>query len=93
MKNYAVFLEGSNFLLNEQGAEKLHGFFITKRIVASSKNEAGAAAIQAVWRDPKIAGQESNVPAPHIEVKVVHELPGSNQMKDTGYVLFEMEAE
>ena len=58
MQNYAVFLEGNNFLLHdEHGASKVVGFFVTKVVVAASKQEAGAAALQAAWQDPKIAGQ------------------------------------
>ena len=73
--------------------QSFFGFFLTKRVVASSSVEARQSAVQAAWQDPKIAGQEKNVPTPSIEAKVLHELPPSNEMKDTGYTLFEMDAE
>jgi len=94
MQNYAVFLEGNNFLLHdEHGTSKVVGFFVTKVVVATSEQEAAAAALQATWKDPKFAAQGGSVPAPSLEVKVVHQLPASSEMKDTGFTLFEMEAE
>ena len=93
MKSYAIFLEGTNFLLSIEGRKKLAGFFITKRVEATSKEEAGQIAVEAAWNDPTVSGQKDKLPAPDIEIKVIHELPWSNKMKDTGYVFFEMEDE
>ena len=94
MKHYAVFLEGSNFLLSDaQGTSKLYGFFATRSVRANSSEEASTAAVHLVWRDPKISGQEKVNPAPSIDVKVVHELLASNEAIDTGFILFEMESE
>lgn len=92
MKNYAVFLEGSNFRLRSDEPEVLSGFFFTKRVLAASSVEAAAFAIQSAWLDPRIAGQENNTPRPHIEASVVHELLDSNRMRDTDYQVFDMEA-
>lgn len=93
MSNYAVFLEGSNFLLSRKGGPTLCGFFTTVRVIAPSQEEAGPLAIQTVWRDPRLAGQEANLPMPRVEVKVVHELSVSNQMKGTELSIFEMEVQ
>ena len=85
--NFAVFLMGENFLA--AGQPELQGFFITKRIEASSEEIAAAQAVAAVKADP----QFSQVPsvAPTVTVKVVHQLPESNHMKDTEYLFFPME--
>lgn len=93
MNNYAVFLEGNNFLLDAEGIRKHFGFFVTKRVIAYSEVEAGKMATQAVWDDPILSGQDSNPSVPTVVVKVIHELFRSNNMHDTQYSFFEMDEE
>jgi hypothetical protein len=93
MGNYAVFLEGNNFRLGEEDGQSLSGFFITKRVEASSGDEARRIAIQDLWRHSELVDQDRNIPAPSIEVKAVHELPGWIKMKDTEMTTFPMDDE
>lgn len=92
MKNYAVFLEGANFRLRSHEPAVLSGFFVTKRVLASSPEEAAALAVRSAWQDPRVAGQEQNTPRPHMQATVVHELLDSNRMSDTDYEIFDMDA-
>lgn len=91
MKNFAVFLEGTNFWLARDGGRKHFGFFVTKRVEALSEEEAAQLAVQATRGDPNLSGQKDNPLSPTVVVKVVHELSASNKMSDTELVLFEME--
>ena len=91
MGNYAIFLEGNNFRLGDIDGEPLSGFFVTKRVEASNAEEAQQLAIQTLWRHPDLVGQESNIPKPSIEVRVVHKLLDSNKMKDIDLVVFPMD--
>nr|WP_199045277.1 hypothetical protein [Dyella sp. ASV24] len=93
MGNYAVFLEGNNFWLSNEGRGSLSGFFMTKRVEARDSDEAGQLAIRDLWLHPELAGQEKNTPTPSIEVKVVHELPDSIKMKDTELAIYPMDEE
>jgi hypothetical protein len=86
MKNYAVFIEGNNFTLVKGGTAKVVGFFVTKRVEASTEAEAESMATAAVMSDPLFQHVEQGSAHPEVVVKVVHELPWSNKMKDTDYV-------
>lgn len=85
--NVAVLLMGENFPV--AGQPKLQGFFITKRVEASSEEVAAAQAVAAVKADPQFS--QSSFVEPTVTVNVVHQLPESNLMKDTEYLFFPME--
>ena len=93
MKNYAVFLMGEDFMLPNSGNKELCGFFVTVRVEANTEDEAGAAALEVLKKDPKLADafKASSPKTPRIEVRVVHELLPENKMKNTEYTLFPME--
>ena len=89
--NFAVFLMGENFPIN--GEASLQGFFVTKRIEASSEEIASAQAIAAVKADPRLSNAFSVATGavPEITVRVVHQLPDFIKMGDTEYQFFPME--
>lgn len=91
MGNYAIFLEGNNFRLGDIDGSPLSGFFVTKRVEAPNSDEAQQVAIQILWRHPVLIGQESSIPTPTIEVRVVHKLLDSSKMKDIDLVVFPMD--
>ncbi|MBF8164054.1 hypothetical protein [Ectopseudomonas hydrolytica] len=92
MKNYAVFLEGSNFELTRKGAKEVVGFFVTVRVETASEDEATALAIEIVksYELLKEAFNPNATATPRLEAKVVHELLPSNKMKNTEPVFFPM---
>ena len=92
MKNYAVYLEGADFLLPRGDKKELLGFFVTVRVEAESDLAARVAAQTLVESDPELTGafREQGI-APKLTVKVVHELLPDNRMSKTPYMYFPME--
>ena len=80
-------------MLPNSGNKELCGFFVTVRVEANTEDEAGAAALEVLKKDPKLADafKASSPKTPRIEVRVVHELLPENKMKNTEYTLFPME--
>ncbi|MDX8400211.1 MAG: hypothetical protein R8K20_08170 [Gallionellaceae bacterium] len=95
MTNYAVFLQGSDFELSRGGKKEALGFFITVRVDAQTEEEAASAAIGVVKSDHQLeeAFRAEATKVPIIEVKVIHELPPENMMKNIEFVFFTMEEE
>lgn len=94
MANYAVFLEGSDFDLYN-GRKEIVGFFVTVRVETDSEQEAARRAIELVKSDSLLQeafGSDAST-IPRIDVKVVHELPPENKMKNTEFTFFPMEEE
>jgi hypothetical protein len=93
MANYAVFLEGANFVLTRGIGKELLGFFVTVRVESSSAQEAASGAISLVKSDPQLeeAFRAVSEKTPTVVVKVVHELLPENRMKNTEFMFFPME--
>lgn len=86
--NYAVLLMGENFLV--AGQPGLRGFFITRRIDASSEEIAKAQAIAAVMADAQLSRAASVEPT--VTVKAVHPIAESSHVRETRYFFFPMAA-
>lgn len=74
-------------LATRNGELEVVGFFVTKRIEASTGKEAEVLAKEAVKNDGYILGASSELRS-ELLVKVVHELPANSEMKSTVYVFF-----
>jgi hypothetical protein len=86
--SYAVLLMGENFLV--AGQPGLRGFFITRRIDASSEETAKAEAIAAVIADARLSRAASVEPT--VTVKAVHPIAESSRVTETRYFFFPMAA-
>ena len=93
MPNYAIFIDGQNFLLDLEGKEERFGFFITKRLIADSEEVAISQAFASLRSDPKLAPayEKADLVQPTLSVEVVHELNQDNEMNDTGYTFYRMD--
>jgi hypothetical protein len=93
VSNYAVFLQGQNFKLEQEGSSAMLGFFVTVCVEAKSEEEASDAARKAVQSDPKLAAAFQGKPAiqPSIAVEVVHLLTPEINKFTTGYTFFPMD--
>lgn len=93
MTNYAIFIDGENFLLNLEGEDKRFGFFVTKNVRSECESRAIESAIASIKSDPKFAQayERSHLVEPTLTVKVVHILDKNNVMSDTGYTFYPME--
>jgi len=95
MNNYAVFIEGNDFLLTHGDTKEALGFFVTVRVEANSEDEAINTAIEIVKSNPKLAeAYTTNLnKKPSLKVNVVHELLPDNKMNNTGFTFYPMEEE
>jgi hypothetical protein len=95
MNNYAVFIEGNDFVLTQGDTKEALGFFITVRVDANSEDEAVSKAMEVVKSNPKLAeAYTTNLSKkPSLKANVVHELLPENNMNNTGFTFYPMEEE
>ena len=76
MKLYEVMVEGSNYLINEEGQEKSIGFFVTKYVEADNISDAKEKALSFVESDPYLAEKNirRDITCPSLLVDSIDEL-------------------
>jgi hypothetical protein len=93
MARYRIRVEGRNLVLASQPDALRSGFVTTRMIEASSAEEAGEQAMQAIWDDAGLRGQLANdeEDPPLLYLSEVEETPAGDSIPpdELGYAFFE----
>ena len=88
MPTYQVLIEGSGFELRLPSGEATQGFFVSRRVVASSEEEAASKGLRLVEEEWLSGDQRSLKVTPHLNVSEVELVRKAEANRDeaSGYV-------
>ncbi len=93
MRNFVVFVEGSNFNLEIDGKIQLMGFFATRRVEAKTEDEAANIVLERIVKEPELGISNNAVQGieSSLNAKNVYEMPPDHENKYHGFTFFPME--
>lgn len=95
MQKYSATLDGKNFPLNLEGETALFGFYTTRRVKASTPEEAESAAVAMIRGDVNLLDviDISVASNPEIFLDDISKLKLWSCLGDKGYTYYRMECE